>query len=91
MFKTRDECMRAFARDTEMRRYAAVSIFYLSSTDTYRYSPHTRSESGEHLYAVLEKQDHNNNAWLFREKSLAAREYLENNPLPGDLIIGTLA
>ena len=88
MFKTRDECMETFVRDSEMRRYDAVAIFHRPSTETYRYSPQQRRESGEELYAVLEKQDHNSNAWLFREKSLAAREYLENNPLPGTMMIG---
>ena len=80
--------MEAFVRDSKMRHYDAVGIFFRPSADTYRYSPHQRSESGEELYAVLEKQDHNSNAWLFREKSRAAREYLETDPLPGTMISG---
>jgi len=33
MFKTRDECMEAIVRDSEMRRYDAESIFRRPSTE----------------------------------------------------------
>jgi len=67
-----------------MRR--ASSVDHLLKT--YRYSPDQRRESGEELYAVLEKTVANDNAWLFQERSTAAREYFDNNPLPGTMIIG---
>lgn len=87
MCKTRDECMKAFAKDSDMLQHSAVRIFYRPSTDTYRYSPQQHGESGEQLYAILEKNVFDN-AWLFRDISTLARAYLDNNPLPGEMMIG---
>jgi hypothetical protein len=91
MFNTPDECIEALLRNTEMRRCDAVSIFRRPSTDTYRYSPDQRRESGEELYAVLQKFVNNDNARLLRERSSAAREYFDNHPMPGTTIFGSRA
>ena len=84
MFNSRDECMEVLVRDSEMRRHEVVSMFRRPSTETYRYSPDQRRSSDEELYAVLERHG---NAWLFKERSRTAREYFDNNPLPGTMII----
>jgi len=97
MYETRDECLTALIKDKPtFQQNDIVDIIYRPSTGAYHYKPHvygrpTQFSKGENvdiLYARMVRFLLPNQ-WDFRPISQDAQEYVERNPLPGTLIIGS--
>jgi hypothetical protein len=89
MYESRDACLIALMKDNAvLQQNKLIDILYQPS-DGYRYAVHVpgrRFRPGD-LYGTLAPSVEN--GWRFSPVSNDAKEYLENNPLPGVLIIGS--